>query len=306
MKSVAFDHFPKVVSGKDRFWLFNPILKKRYENRPEERVRQRWVEYLFHQTKIKKSRIGFESPVKLPQERNTLRADLILHSKKMKPIVLIECKSRAVKLTSSTAEQAAKYNSKVKAKYVVLTNGIEDYWFEIKEDTVEASDNMFGESDIFSKVIKGYAYWSQRGFCSSRSDLQLTEWLTSSLNTFWSGKSGGVRQFLDFQKTVLPVPMNHYYKVFTIDEDRKLALGFVGYGRSDNYIVAVLNHNGINRGVLTINLDRYQRDKKKSVVLIRDDQLKKDLSNRHLPLDIGSFSPSQVTNLHQTLINFFD
>jgi hypothetical protein len=85
MKSIAIHHFPLIIPQPGEKYLYNPVLKKRFKNRPEERVRLRWVEYLLHQTEWPKSRIGFEAPVSLPQEENTLRADLVLYNRDFSP-----------------------------------------------------------------------------------------------------------------------------------------------------------------------------------------------------------------------------
>lgn len=306
MKSVVFDHFPRVVAGSNRFWLFNPILKKRYENRPEERVRLKWVEYILHHTDWKKSRIGFETPVKVPQQKNTLRADLILYTDEMKPSILVECKSDSVKLNQTAAEQAARYNTDLKAQYLVLTNGIEDFWFEKTEKEIQKSENIFEKNSSFSDRERDIDYWQKRGFCSSRIDLITRDWLTSALHTFWLSDDEGRKQYLDFQKTVLPVPMNHYYKIFEIDSERRLAVSFIGYGTSDNYIVAILNFQGVNQGVFTVNLDRLPEDKSGSLSLIRGNKQQADIAGRTLPIEMEHFDASQIKNLPQSIIKFFD
>lgn len=306
MKSVAFDHFPRVVAGTNRFWLFNPILKKRYENRPEERVRLKWVEYILHQTNWKKSRIGFETPVKVPQLKNTLRADLILYSDEMKPSILVECKSDSVKLNQAAAEQAARYNTDLKANHLVLTNGIEDFWFEKTEDEIQKSENILEENAALTSQGKDINYWQKRGFCSSRVDLTTRDWLTSALHTFWLYDDEGRKQYLDFQKTVLPFPMNHHYKIFEIDSERRLAVSFIGYGTSDNYIIAILNFQGVNQGVLTVNLDKLPEEETGALTLIRGNKKKAEISGRTLPINLEHFDNSQIKNLPQSIIKFFD
>lgn len=306
MKSVAFEHFPRVVAGSNRFWLFNPILKKRYENRPEERVRLKWVEYILHQTDWKKSRIGFETPVRIPQEKNTLRADLILYSKEMKPSILVECKADSVKLSQSAAEQAARYNTELKAKHLVLTNGIEDFWFKKEGKEIHQAENFFEEDSTFLNQESEYSYWQKRGFCSSRTDVTTNHWLTSALHTFWLADTGGHKRYLDFQKTILPVPMNQYYKVFDMDSGRRLAVSFIGYGTSDNYIIAILNFEGANQGILTINLDKLQEQEGQPISLIRGNNQKTNVPGGTLPLNLQNFNVNQIKNLPQSLIKFFD
>lgn len=306
MKSVAIGHFPKVVVQSNRFWLYNSVLKKRYENRPEERVRLKWVEYLLHQTGWKKSRIGFETPVKTEQNQNTLRADLVLHSEKMNPKILVECKSETVKINTKTAEQAAKYNTRIRAPYLVLTNGIEDFWYEQKDGGIIKTENIFDEYTSLFGFERNYNYWQQRGFCSNQINKELQKWLSSALQIFWNDPASENQRYLDFQETVLSVPMNHHYKIVDINHGKRLAISFIGTGQSDNYLVAILNSGGVNRAILSINLNEIQKGKKLSGVLFTNNQKKTVFSQDHLSFRFSAFESQKIENLPETLMNFFD
>ncbi len=306
MKSVAIGHFPKVVVQADRFWLYNPILKKRYENRPEERVRLKWVEYLLHQTHWKKSRIGFESPVKTRQDKNTLRADLILHSQNMEPRVLIECKSERINITSKTAEQAAKYNSQVKAPYLVLTNGIEDFWFEQKEGEVQAIKNFFDEQALFPEMKRDFQYWQQRGFCSDHKDDEMKEWISAALDTFWVDTDRLYVRYLDFKETILPVPMNHHYKLIDVGNEKRLAVSFIGTDSSDTFIVAILNSKGVNKGIISVNLNKMQNEAEEPAILYTGDHKKTVSVQRHFPFTFSNFRAGHVEDLPAFFMNVFD
>lgn len=304
-KSAAYDHFPQVVSHNNRFLLYNSVLKKRYENRPEERVRLKWVEYLLHQTDWKKTRIGFETPVKLQQRKNTLRADLVLYSDSMKPHTLIECKSDSVKLNQAVAVQAARYNSKVKAKYVVLTNGIEDYKFERTSGQTSSAANILTQQTSLLEIERDVHYWAKRGFCSAKPSNELGHWIFQALNFFWSDTMSGERQYLDFQTSVLPVPMNQYYRLIEIDSNRKLALSFLGTGPSESFIVAILNTNGLNKGILAIKLGQLQYGEKNAITIFTGDKMKSIASEKAIEFTYSNFNPAEIKNLPQKIIQFF-
>lgn len=305
-KSVAYDHFPRVVAQDNRFWLYNPILKKRYENRPEERVRLNWVEFLNHQTDWQKTRIGFETPVKLQQAKNTLRADLVLYSDSVEPSILIECKSHSVTLNQTVAQQAARYNSEVKANHLVLTNGIEDFWFEKTADSIDQTSNILNQHTPIHELKRDEQYWEQRGFCSSKSSEQIKNWLTNLLDHFWSDEFLGSKQYLDFQSSVLPVPMNQYYKLFEMDSDRRLAITFIGTNSSGSFLVGVLNSGGSNKGIVSINLDEL-RAKNEDAITIFEKGNKRSVSSKNFKLfQFSEFNSAQIENLTETLINFFD
>ncbi|HMB41744.1 MAG TPA: type I restriction enzyme HsdR N-terminal domain-containing protein, partial [Balneolaceae bacterium] len=139
MKSASLYHFPQVIIEDGQKWLFNPVLKKRFKNRPEERVRLQWVDFLLNQTDWNKNRIGFETPVQLRREDRALRADLLLYSDDVAPYALIECKSDQIKLSDSTAVQAARYNSLLHAPYIILTNGREDLVYKVEDGTAKST-----------------------------------------------------------------------------------------------------------------------------------------------------------------------
>ncbi len=306
MKSVAIGHFPRVVVQANRFWLYNPILKKRYENRPEERVRLKWVEYILHQTEWKRSRIGFESPVKTQQDKNMLRADLVLYSDQMKPTVLVECKSEQVKITTKTAEQAAKYNSQVNAPYLVLTNGIEDFWYEQKDGKIHQTENIFEEHTSLTNLDRNFEYWHRRGFSSKNADVELKNWLASALNLFWSDPFRQQHRYLDFRETILPVPMNHYYKLFEIGSEQILAVSFIGTPDSDSWLVAIQNSAGENKGVLSINLAELHKEEKEAATLFMNGEKKKVSVKDKLLFRLSDFAPDHIENLSGYLMNFFD
>lgn len=253
MKSIAIHHFPLIVHQPGEKYLYNPVLKKRFKNRPEERVRLRWVEYLLHQAGWSKSRIGFEAPVSLPQEENTLRADLVLYNRDVSPSILIECKAPDIALNRA-ASQAARYNRSIGARYICLTNGINDFWFDANS---QPSDSPVPARQNLSDISRDENWWSDRGFCSPDSPAEIRDCLNRMLPHFWSDDLSWPLQHLDFTSSFLPVGMNHDYRIAPLDEQSRMAVTFLGAPGTASYLVGVLNQNGGNRGVITVNLDRW-------------------------------------------------
>ena len=306
MKSIAINHFPIIVFEGTEKLLFNPILKKRFKNRPEERVRLKWVEYLLHQTDRKKSRIGFETPVQLRQEKNTLRADLILFNKQMKPEILIECKAESVPLTPAVAEQAARYNSEIGAPFICLTNGVTDFWFEQKNGSVLAVDSPIAETTRFEEIEREPIWWANRGFCSPSSSDKLLSHVDQLCSYLWSDEIDWPFRYLDFSTSFLPFKLNQYYRVPVIGPDLKLAISFLGNPKTSSYLVAIYNQSGQNSGFLAIDLNELMLRNPKSGVLYanRDEQYFD--AHKKLPLFEEKFNPSIIDNLPNFLISFFD
>lgn len=92
---------------------------------PEEKVRQALLHFMIHSLGYPASLIGVEvSLTSLPffsqSRRPQRRADIIVFTNDIKPLLLIECK--ATSLTKAHMRQAVGYNLFVKAPYITLAN----------------------------------------------------------------------------------------------------------------------------------------------------------------------------------------
>ncbi len=304
MKSPAQNHFPQVIIENGHKWLYNPVLKKRFRDRPEERVRLGWLEYLLHQTGVKKSRIGFENPVKLPQAKNDLRADIIIYNEAMKPSILVECKAENVRLNASAAEQAARYNQALGADFLVLTNGVEDLWFQCGEGGTNPVSSQFDYDENF-KADKKTDYWKKRGFLKSTENPILSEFTTDLLNNFWKNKIVGSRRYLAFQGSIDGLPMSHYYKIAEINEQTKLAITVAGSRSSGQYLIAIRNEDGVATGMISVDLEMILSKENPAVtVYIEGDTVERGEDMESLFLDKSK--KGYLKKLPESLLNFFD
>ena len=55
------------------------------------------------------------------------RADIVLFSKQGTPVMIVECKSPAIKISQKVFDQAALYNVDMKVEYLLVSNGITHY-----------------------------------------------------------------------------------------------------------------------------------------------------------------------------------
>ncbi|WP_069131541.1 type I restriction enzyme HsdR N-terminal domain-containing protein [Rhodohalobacter halophilus] len=311
MISFSKNHFPIIRSAGDKKQLFNPVLKKRFKIRPEERVRLKWVEFLLLQTDWPKSRIGFEAPVKLPQEENALRADLILYNKAMKPNILIECKAESVKLNSTVAEQTARYNQAIGASYICLTNGVSDFWYRVENGSVkaiESHDNPDFPLEIttpLQELNRDITYWEHRGFCAGRFAGDPKNILQQSITHFWSEEIDWPVNYLDFPGLFLDFRLNQYYRVPVVDRDQKLAISFMGTESGSSHLTAILNDKGRNRGILSVNLGKLSDQQADSAELLMNGNHRTLDAAQHLPLFKHGFSPKVIEQLPHYLMRFF-
>ena len=59
------------------------------------------------------------------------RADIVLYNIEGNPNIIVECKAPNVKITQDAFNQIAKYNSQLKVKYLIVTNGMKHFCCEM-------------------------------------------------------------------------------------------------------------------------------------------------------------------------------
>lgn len=99
---------------------------------PEEWVRRHLVGYLVQKCGIAPLSIVEEYPV--PLNGQPQRADVVVVDGEGKPFWVAECKAPEIELDDSVLEQAMRYNAVLKARYVLITNGLKLFCFELTAD----------------------------------------------------------------------------------------------------------------------------------------------------------------------------
>lgn len=92
---------------------------------PEELLRQMILQYLLETKKYPANRIRVEIGI----EWNGLkkRCDIVVFDPQLRPWLLLECKSPKVALNQSVFEQAARYNLRLQAPFLAISNGLSSY-----------------------------------------------------------------------------------------------------------------------------------------------------------------------------------
>ncbi len=98
---------------------------------PEEWVRRHVVGYLTGHCAVPAAQVCEEYPVRITGQPQ--RADIVVVDSNCAPIILVECKAATVTIDQDTFAQAVRYNSELKARYIVLTNGLKHFCFECKQ-----------------------------------------------------------------------------------------------------------------------------------------------------------------------------
>lgn len=253
MQSIALHHYPQYVFKNGKKLLWNPILKKAYQNRPEERVRLQIVEHLIYEANISPSRISFESPVHLVNDKSASRTDIIVYDKQFKPSLLVECKAPDVSLSEKASHQIARYNQEVNAPFLLITNGIEDYWFNSDGKNVTLLPNLPSAFQSSDDLNRNFRYWSERGFAGDKSHPDTRFWILQSCLDLYH--SGHVLQFLNFEEAPDELYLLNYYKLIPIDTENKLAIALSATAFGATKLNLILNRKGQNSGLLSVSLD---------------------------------------------------
>ena len=128
MYKLNFPSYQIPIKNKEnKMLVFDSIRKKWVSLIPEEWVRVNCIQFLINEKKIPKSLISVEKEFKLNNLKK--RFDIVVYNKNGKVHVLIECKAPTVKIKQSVFNQISKYNLVLKSKYLMITNGINHYFF---------------------------------------------------------------------------------------------------------------------------------------------------------------------------------
>jgi hypothetical protein len=115
----------RIVRGRTQVW--DAIRGRWLLLTPEEEVRQRVVAYLIGTKGVPPLLIRQEQPLTLNDTAR--RADVVVYDPAGRPRMVVECKAPSVPLTRRTLEQAVRYNFKLGAPYIWITNGETNHCF---------------------------------------------------------------------------------------------------------------------------------------------------------------------------------
>jgi len=116
-------------NSENKVAIFDDIRKKFIVLTPEEWVRQHVVRFLQLEKKYPKSLINVEKLIKIYNLNK--RYDVVVFQPNGEIFLVIECKAPMVDLTQETFDQVARYNLKLKAKYLMVTNGLNHYFCQM-------------------------------------------------------------------------------------------------------------------------------------------------------------------------------
>jgi len=119
----------KVINKNNKPYIFDIVRKQYVALLPEEWVRQHLLHYLIYEKQFAKGLMKVEHFVQV--NRQNRFTDLTVFNRLGKPLLIAECKSFKIPLTSYTFEQISAYGSTLKAPYLLVTNGLHHFVYQI-------------------------------------------------------------------------------------------------------------------------------------------------------------------------------
>ena len=130
MQNLNFPSYTfRFKNSENKVAIFDEIRKKFVVLTPEEWVRQHVVQYLLLEKKYPKSLINVEKLVKVNGLNK--RYDIVVFQPNGEIFMLIECKAPEVVISQQTFDQIARYNLKLNAQYLMVTNGLNHYFCQM-------------------------------------------------------------------------------------------------------------------------------------------------------------------------------
>ncbi len=135
----------KLKSKENKTLIFDKLRKKYMVLTPEEWVRQHFVHFLIDKKNYPTSLIAVEKQLTINNRKK--RTDILVFNAEGTPEIIVECKAPTIKITQDTFDQIARYNLKLKANFLIVTNGLDHFYCKM---------DFENETYIFLKEIPDY------------------------------------------------------------------------------------------------------------------------------------------------------
>lgn len=133
MLNFQFPSYSFRIRGESSREVWDIVRNKWVALTPEEFVRQHAIHFFIHDLNFPNGRIGVETEVVF--HRMKRRADLVLYTREAFPLLIAEFKAPTVKIEEAVLSQTLRYNSVLKAPWLLISNGHEHALCEVNSDT---------------------------------------------------------------------------------------------------------------------------------------------------------------------------
>lgn len=127
MQKLNFPNYTfRFKNSENKIAAFDEIRKKFIILTPEEWVRLHTVQYLKVEKLFPLSYINVEKQLMLGKVIK--RYDVVVFNAEGGIHLIVECKAPSIKITQATFDQIARYNMNLRAKYLMVTNGLDHFF----------------------------------------------------------------------------------------------------------------------------------------------------------------------------------
>ena len=109
--------------------VFDRLRKRYVALTPEEWVRQHFVDYLIEEKQFPAALMANE--VSLTQNGIKRRCDTLVADREGQPLVIVEYKAPEIEITQQVFDQIVRYNMVLRARYLMVSNGMSHYCCQI-------------------------------------------------------------------------------------------------------------------------------------------------------------------------------
>ena len=143
MIPLNFPEYPFTIKDEGgRPLIIDPVRKRFVALTPEEWVRQHVIRYLSEEKGVPLSLMRVETEISLYKTKK--RFDIAVFSRNGKALMIVECKAPEVGISRETLDQALRYNLALQVRHMLLTNGLNHYYFAATHPggTMEGRDEI--------------------------------------------------------------------------------------------------------------------------------------------------------------------
>lgn len=127
--SIPYAELKLSQDAEGNLKVFDWLRKKNVNLTPEEFVRQNFTHWLADSHGYPASLMANEISLRLND--TVKRCDTVVYSRELQPLVIVEYKAPTVEITQDTFDQIVKYNMELKARYLIVTNGVRSFCCKI-------------------------------------------------------------------------------------------------------------------------------------------------------------------------------
>lgn len=130
MQQLNFPEYSfRFKNSENKPLIFDEIRKKFVVLTPEEWVRQNTIQFLLQEKGYSKNLINVEKQLTL--NNTSKRYDIVVFNSDGSVFLIIECKAPSITISQNTFDQIARYNLKLNASYLMVTNGLDHYFCQM-------------------------------------------------------------------------------------------------------------------------------------------------------------------------------